>query len=91
MTTILLLICSNIFMTLAWYGHLKFPHLPMLAAIRTTPQASDDEHAAHGSWRHVLPQMPALVIGTGFFALFDTIALSLLPLFAMSHDDGNFF
>lgn len=33
MTTILLLICSNIFMTIAWYGHLKFPHLPMLAAI----------------------------------------------------------
>ncbi|MGE5563075.1 MAG: DMT family protein [Bacillota bacterium] len=33
MATILLLICSNIFMTLAWYGHLKFPHLPMIAAI----------------------------------------------------------
>ena len=33
MTTILLLICSNIFMTLAWYGHLRFPHLPMLGAI----------------------------------------------------------
>jgi uncharacterized protein len=33
MLTIVLLICSNIFMTLAWYGHLKFPHLPMLAAI----------------------------------------------------------
>jgi hypothetical protein len=33
MITILLLICSNIFMTLAWYGHLKFPHLPMLGAI----------------------------------------------------------
>ena len=33
MTTILLLICSNIFMTLAWYGHLKFPHLPIIAAI----------------------------------------------------------
>ena len=31
--TVLLLIISNIFMTLAWYGHLKFPHLPMLAAI----------------------------------------------------------
>ncbi len=29
--------------------------------------------------------MPALVIGTGFFALFDTLALSLMPLFAMSH------
>lgn len=24
MRTILLLVCSNIFMTLAWYGHLKF-------------------------------------------------------------------
>jgi len=33
MTTIALLVISNIFMTLAWYGHLKFPHLPMLAAI----------------------------------------------------------
>ncbi|MFM0335402.1 MFS transporter [Paraburkholderia fungorum] len=59
--------------------------LPVLATIRKTPQASEDELEAHGSWRHVLPQMPALVIGTGFFALFDTIALSLLPLFAMSH------
>jgi MFS family permease len=59
--------------------------LPTLTSIRKTPQASEDEHAAHGSWRHVLAQMPALVIGTGFFALFDTIALSLLPLFAMAH------
>jgi uncharacterized protein (DUF486 family) len=33
MTTVLLLLASNIFMTLAWYGHLKFPHLPMLTAI----------------------------------------------------------
>jgi len=69
------LICGTIFLLA----------LPALASIRKTPQASKDEHAAHGSWRHVLPQMPALVIGTGFFALFDTIALSLLPLFAMSH------
>jgi len=33
MPTILLLLISNIFMTLAWYGHLKFPHVPMLTAI----------------------------------------------------------
>ena len=33
MLTIALLVISNIFMTIAWYGHLKFPHLPMLAAI----------------------------------------------------------
>ena len=33
MLTIALLLISNIFMTLAWYGNLKFPHLPMLAAV----------------------------------------------------------
>ncbi|MEM5386532.1 MFS transporter [Paraburkholderia phymatum] len=58
--------------------------LPVLTMIRSTPHASD-EHEPHGSWRRVLPQMPALVMGTGFFALFDTIALSLMPLFAMAH------
>lgn len=25
--TVLLLVCSNIFMTFAWYGHLKYQHL----------------------------------------------------------------
>lgn len=29
MLTIALLICSNIFMTFAWYGHLKFPNAPL--------------------------------------------------------------
>jgi uncharacterized protein (DUF486 family) len=33
MTTIALLIISNIFMTLAWYGQLRFPHWSMLTAI----------------------------------------------------------
>ncbi|CAB3766556.1 MFS transporter [Paraburkholderia humisilvae] len=58
--------------------------LPMLAAIRATPRVAG-EHEPHGNWRHVLPRMPALVVGTGFFALFDTLALSLIPLFAMAH------
>lgn len=31
--TVALLICSNIFMTLAWYGHLKYPRAPLLLAI----------------------------------------------------------
>jgi uncharacterized protein len=26
MNTILLLVCSNVFMTFAWYGHLKYGH-----------------------------------------------------------------
>lgn len=30
---IILLSLSNLFMTLAWYGHLKFPHWGMWAAI----------------------------------------------------------
>jgi uncharacterized protein (DUF486 family) len=29
MLTIALLVCSNIFMTFAWYGHLKFPNAPL--------------------------------------------------------------
>ena len=33
MLTITLLIISNIFMTLAWYGNLRLPQMPMLAAI----------------------------------------------------------
>jgi hypothetical protein len=33
MTTILLLICSNIFMTLAWYGQLRFPSWSIPTAI----------------------------------------------------------
>lgn len=61
--------------------------LPALASIRGQPHAlaPDPDESAHGDWRDVLPRMPALVIGTGFFALFDTLALSLMPLFAMAH------
>jgi len=34
MSTILLLFCSNIFMTFAWYGHLKYGHAwPLWKAI----------------------------------------------------------
>ena len=31
--TVLLLICSNIFMTVAWYGHLKYSKAPLIFAI----------------------------------------------------------
>jgi len=33
MATILLLILSNLFMTFAWYGHLKTPNLPLWKAV----------------------------------------------------------
>ncbi len=32
-TTILLLVISNVFMTLAWYGHLKFKQSPLWIAV----------------------------------------------------------
>ncbi len=31
--TILLLVASNVFMTIAWYGHLKFKEVPLWKAI----------------------------------------------------------
>ncbi|MDB5440599.1 MAG: hypothetical protein JWM33_3026 [Caulobacteraceae bacterium] len=33
MRTILLLVCSNLFMTVAWYGHLKFTSKPLWLVI----------------------------------------------------------
>jgi uncharacterized protein len=33
MTTIVLLTISNIFMTFAWYGHLKYRHAPLFRVI----------------------------------------------------------
>lgn len=31
--TVALLTCSNLFMTAAWYGHLRFKHLPLVLAV----------------------------------------------------------
>ncbi len=33
MKTVALLVVANVFMTVAWYGHLKFKRLPLAAAI----------------------------------------------------------
>lgn len=33
MTTVILLLFSNLFMTVAWYGHLKFKDKPMMLVI----------------------------------------------------------
>lgn len=60
MKTILLLIISNIFMTLAWYGHLKYKGKALLFVILT-------------SWLIALPeyafQVPANRIGSEFFTV----------------------
>jgi uncharacterized protein (DUF486 family) len=33
MLTVILLLLSNIFMTFAWYGHLKFQNVPLFRVI----------------------------------------------------------
>jgi len=59
MRTVVLLICSNVFMTIAWYGHLKFKGKPLLAVIGA-------------SWLIALPeyilQVPANRFGHGQFS-----------------------
>lgn len=59
MNTILLLILSNTFMTVAWYGHLKFRGAPLLTTILL-------------SWLIALPeyalQVPANRLGYGQFS-----------------------
>jgi uncharacterized protein (DUF486 family) len=60
MTTVLLLVISNIFMTLAWYGHLKLKGQPLLLMILM-------------SWLIALPeytfQVPANRLGAGTFTV----------------------
>ena len=54
--TVLLLVCSNVFMTFAWYGHLRYRARPLLLAIVA-------------SWMIALPeyalQVPANRMGYG--------------------------
>ena len=59
MRTVLLLLCSNVFMTIAWYGHLRFRGFPLWGVILC-------------SWLIALPeyafQVPANRIGYGQFS-----------------------
>jgi uncharacterized protein len=59
MRTVLLLLCSNAFMTIAWYGHLRFREFPLWIVILV-------------SWLIALPeyafQVPANRLGYGQFS-----------------------
>jgi uncharacterized protein (DUF486 family) len=79
MRTIVLLVFSNIFMTVAWYWHLKYRTTPILAAIAV-------------SWMIALPeycfQVPANRFGYGEFTAFqlkiiqEVITLIVFTVFA---------
>ena len=61
MTTILLLTLSNIFMTFAWYGHLKYRHAPLFKVIVISWLIAFAEYCF---------QVPANRIGYGEFTAF---------------------
>jgi uncharacterized protein len=79
MKTVLLLICSNIFMTIAWYGHLKYRKAPLLAAIVVSWMIAFFEYCF---------QVPANRIGYGQFTGFqlkviqEVITLCVFVVFA---------
>ncbi|PZO67043.1 MAG: hypothetical protein DI498_04670 [Paracoccus denitrificans] len=56
--TIGLLICSNLFMTLAWYGHLKYKTAPLILVIAVSWGIALFEY---------IMQVPANRIGYGYF------------------------
>jgi uncharacterized protein (DUF486 family) len=60
MTTTMLLFISNIFMTLAWYGHLKFKDQPLWVVISASWALAFFEY---------LFQVPANRIGSDHFSL----------------------
>jgi uncharacterized protein len=57
-TTVLLLIASNVFMTFAWYGHLRYRSAPLMTAILVSWFIALGEYCL---------QVPANRIGYGVF------------------------
>lgn len=78
--TIGLLILSNLFMTAAWYGHLKFPHLSLGRVIVISWLIAFFEYCM---------QVPANRFGYGYFnaaelkTIQEVISLSIFMLFAV--------
>jgi uncharacterized protein (DUF486 family) len=79
LTVVLLLAASNTFMTIAWYGHLRFKQVALLTTIAV-------------SWLIALPeyalQVPANRIGHGHFTatqlkvIQEVVSLSVFAVFA---------
>ena len=80
MKTIVLLICSNIFMTFAWYGHLKYRNTPLFVAIVVSWLIAFAEYCF---------QVPANRIGYGEFTAFqlkiiqEVITISVFIVFGI--------
>ncbi len=87
MLTIILLICSNAFMTTAWYGHLKFTSSPLLIVILASWLIALPEYALQvpanrlGYGQFTAPQLKIIqeVISISVFVLFSLIYLGETP------------
>lgn len=67
-------------------GLLFLPAMPLVALLRPgAAYRSGDADQPRPRLSSVAPQMIAIIGGTAYFALFDTVALSLLPLFGLRH------
>jgi uncharacterized protein (DUF486 family) len=79
MPTILLLVLSNIFMTFAWYGHLKHRSAPLISVIVVSWLIAFGEYCL---------QVPANRMGYGIFTAYqlkliqEVITLSVFVVFA---------
>jgi uncharacterized protein (DUF486 family) len=79
MKTVLLLICSNVFMTAAWYGHLKYKSVPLYKVIVVSWLIAFLEYCF---------QVPANRLGYGEFTAFqlkiiqEVITLCVFTVFA---------
>jgi uncharacterized protein len=80
MTTVLLLVASNVFMTAAWYGHLKFRSAPLWKAILASWAIALLEYCL---------QVPANRLGYGRFSasqlkiMQEVITLGVFMVFAV--------
>ncbi len=80
--TISLLVASNVFMTFAWYGHLKFKSAPLLVVILASWGIAFFEY---------LLQVPANRIGHGTFSaaqlktIQEVITLSVFAVFSWAY------
>jgi uncharacterized protein (DUF486 family) len=78
--TILMLTCSNIFMTFAWYGHLKFKATPLLIVIFVSWGIAFLEYCF---------QIPANRIGSSYFSpaqlktIQEIITLTVFAIFSI--------
>lgn len=87
MRTVLLLIASNAFMTLAWYGHLKFKQVPLWQAILVSWGIALFEYCLQvpanrwGSGQFSVTQLKILqeVITLGVFTLFTLVVFRETP------------